>query len=559
VFVLSLAIQAFALVSPLYVQVVVDDALRSHDAELLRVLAVGFGALAIVNVIAGRLRAVVVLHAGNALNEQLAANVYTHLLRLPLAFFLQRDIGDVNARFGSLKPVLRVFTSGIVAVSIDGLLAVTTVVLLWRYHAGLTLVVLVFLAVSACVRLSTLPRLRAHAADSIRAAAAEQTVFIESLRSVMSLKANAMERARGDLWRTRYAEAVASGGRVGLFGANVDAARGLLIGLEAIVVVYAGALAVIERELTIGMLYAFIAYKGHFVRAVLDLLDQSAELGMLRLHLDRLTDLVLTDAEPAEDPTRLQSPFRGVIELRDVSFAYAVGQRPVLHGVSLRLERGVEVGLTGGSGSGKSTLVRIMLGLVTPDSGTVTFDDARPLAMHRETVAARSGVVLQGDSLFSGSIRENVSLFALEPDDERVHECCRLAAIDEEVAGLPMGYDTPLGDMGVTLSAGQLQRLLIARALYKQPRLLILDEATANLDDGTRARVNRNLRGLGLTLLRVSHRPDELAACDVVYRRGERTARPAAAGACAARARPRRRRRHGARDAARHCGRVGGA
>jgi ATP-binding cassette subfamily B protein RaxB len=148
----------------------------------------------------------------------------------------------------------------------------------------------------------------------------------------------------------------------------------------------------------------------------------------------------------------------------------------------------------------------------------VTFDGGRPLATNRQTFAARTGVVLQGDSLFSGSIRENVALFELEPDDARIIECCALAAIDDDIAALPMGYDTPLGDMGVVLSAGQIQRLLIARALYKRPRLLILDEATANLDDATRARLNANLRGLDLTLLRVTHRADELATCDVVYR-----------------------------------------
>jgi ATP-binding cassette subfamily B protein RaxB len=518
VFVLSLAIQVFALVNPLYVQLVVDDALSSHDADLLLVLAVGFGALVVLNALVSHLRSVVVLHAGNALNEQLAANVNAHLLRLPLLFFMQRDIGDVNARFGSLKPVLRLFTNGIVAVLIDGLFATTTLVLLFVYDLGLMAIVVAFLAVNALVRLATLPRLRALTTGSIHKGAAEQTIFIESLRSIVSLKANAMERTRSDLWRNRYSEAVGSSGLVGLFGARVDLARGLATGLESIAVVYAGAQAVIEAELTIGMLYAFIAYKTQFVRAMLDLLDQITELRMLRLHLGRLADLVLARAEPVAETELLRVPFKGKVALEDVTFAYSQGRAAVLDRVSMTIERGSEVGITGGSGCGKSTLVRIVLGLIEPTAGRVTFDGGRPLATNRQTFAARTGVVLQGDSLFSGSIRENVALFELEPDDGRIVECCRLAAIDDDIAGLPMGYDTPLGDMGIVLSAGQIQRLLIARALYKRPRLLILDEATANLDDATRARLNANLRGLDLTLLRITHRADELATCDVVYR-----------------------------------------
>lgn len=518
VFVLSLSIQIFALLSPLYVQLVVDDALRSHDADLLLMLAIGFGVVVALNALVAHLRSVVVLHAGNALNEQLAANVSSHLLRLPLMFFLQRDIGDVNARFGSLKPVLRLFTSGIVAVSIDGLLATTTLALLVAYDTTLVAIVAVFLAANAIVRLATLPRLRALTADSIHRSAAEQTIFIESLRSIVSLKANAMERSRSDLWRNRYAEAVGAAGIVGLFGARVDLVRTLATGCEAIVVVYAGACAVIDGELTIGMLYAFIAYKTQFVRATLDLLDQLTEFRMLRLHLDRLADIVLARAEPVGEGGLLRVPFKGTVTLEDVSYRYAEGRRPVLDRVSMTIERGSEVGITGGSGAGKSTLVKILLGLIEPTSGRVTFDDGRPLVANRPALTAHTGVVLQGDTLLSGSIRENVALFELEPDDTRIVECCRVAVMDSDIASLPMGYDTPLGDMGVALSAGQLQRLLIARALYKRPRLLILDEATANLDDTTRARLNRNLSGLELTLLRVTHRADELAMCDVVYR-----------------------------------------
>jgi ATP-binding cassette subfamily B protein RaxB len=283
-----------------------------------------------------------------------------------------------------------------------------------------------------------------------------------------------------------------------------------------VLVVYVGARSVLAGELTIGMLYAFIAYKSHFGRAATGLLEQLVELRMLRLHLERLDDIVGTPAESPPGERLVEAAIRGAIAARSVSFRYAPALPEALADVSFAVAAGRHVAIVGSSGSGKSTLLRILLGLVAPTRGEILLDGDRPIARCRTAMKAGAGAVLQGDSLFTGSIRDNVSLFAMDVDPARVVECCRLAAVDDDVGALPMGYETPIGDLGVALSAGQVQRLLIARALYRSPRLLILDEATANLDDATRERVNRNLAGLGVTILRVTHRGDEIAAADVV-------------------------------------------
>jgi ATP-binding cassette subfamily B protein RaxB len=515
--VLSILVQIVALLSPLYVQLVVDDALARNDADLLPVLALAFGALAVLGALTAHLRTLVVLRAGCALADQLAANLVGHLLRLPLLFFVQRDIGDINARFGSLDPVLKVFTSGIVTVIIDGALALTTLALLFAYEETLAAIVVAFLVVTLCLRLGATPRLRALTQDTIRAGAAEQTTFIESLRSIVSLKANGMERTRAALWRGRHAESIGAGATLAVFGTRIDLAQALIVGVENVVVVYFGARAVMDAEVTVGMMYAFIAYKSHFGRAAAALLEQLVELRLLRLHLERLFDIVGTDAEAASHEHLLERPIGGGVQVRGVGFRYAPSLPAVLRDVQFSVGPGEHVAIVGGSGCGKSTLLRILLGLITPTEGEVLLDDGRRLADARDALRRSTGAVLQGDALFTGSIRDNVSLFDLEVDDVRVAECCRLAAVDDDIRALPMGYDTPLGDMGVALSAGQVQRLLIARALYKSPRLLVLDEATANLDDATRARINRHLESLGATVIRVSHRPDEIAAADTVY------------------------------------------
>ena len=515
---LSAVLQAIALVSPMYVQLVVDDGLAHEDRELLAVLGLGFGGIVAIGAITTYLRSAIGLYAGATLSDRIAANLCDHLLRLPLLFFVQREIGDLNARFGSLAPVLKMLTSGIVAVLIDGFLACTTLVLLRLYDATLTWVVLGFWLASLAVQLGGVRRLRDLKRESIRASAAEQTIFIESLRSILSVKANAMEGPRADLWRQQHLDAIDTSTRQQRFSIRLDLVRAFIAGAENMLVVYLGALAVLRGDLSIGMLYAFIAYKSHFVRAASSLVDQAVEIRMLKLHLERLAEIVHTEAETTNDVARtIEAGIRGGISARGIRFRYAPHLPEVLSDVSFDVAPGSEIALVGGSGSGKSTLLRILIGLVTPDGGEVLVDARRAIGECRAAVKAGTGVVLQGDSLFTGSIRDNVGLFALDVDGERIAECCRIAAIGDEIEALPMAYDTPLGDMGVTLSAGQMQRLLIARALYKQPRLLVLDEATANLDDATRAHLNANLRSLGITIIRVTHRLDEIAQCDAVY------------------------------------------
>jgi ATP-binding cassette subfamily B protein RaxB len=514
---LSVVLQAIALVSPLYVQLVVDDALARNDEDLLPVLALAFGALAVLGAGAAHLRSLIAVEAGAALEERLATNVCAHLLRLPLLYFAQRDIGDISARFGSLQPVLKTLTSAVVTVVIDGLLATTTLVLLFTYHVPLASFVCACLLITLLGKLAVVGRLRTLNADVIRSTAGEQTTFIESLRSIVSLKANGMEEARTTVWRNRHLDSVAAATRLAVCGARVELSQGLLAAIENVVVVYVGAIAVTDGDLTIGMLYAFIAYRSHFSRAATGLLEQIVELRMLRLHLERLADIVLTPASTDAQERLIEAGIRGGIAAEGVAFRYADHLHEVLSDVHLAISPGEQVAIVGGSGSGKSTLLRILIGLIEPTAGRVVLDDGRPLARCRRALETGTGVVLQGDALFTGSIRDNVALFALDVDDARVLECCRLAAIDDDIRALPMGYETPIGDMGITLSAGQAQRLLIARALYKVPRVLVLDEATANLDDATRARVNANLVGLGTTVVRVTHRPDEIDSADSVY------------------------------------------
>ena len=286
----------------------------------------------------------------------------------------------------------------------------------------------------------------------------------------------------------------------------------LLFGLERVAVVWIGALLVMDRHLTVGMLFAFFAYKETFATRVSGLIDKAVELRMLRLQGERLADIVLTAPEADTGTPRPGERGAADIELRNVSFRYADGEPDVLRGVSLKIEAGESVAIVGPSGCGKTTLLKLMLGLHAPDSGEVLVGGVPLARVGQRAWRDSMGVVMQDEPLFSGSIADNICFFSAEPDRAWLEQCARVAAVHDEIEAMPMGYNTLIGDMGAALSGGQKQRILLARALYKRPRILLLDEATSSLDVDRERVVNQAVRQLALTRVIVAHRPETIAS-----------------------------------------------
>ena len=304
-----------------------------------------------------------------------------------------------------------------------------------------------------------------------------------------------------------------------------ETAQTLLFGLERVLVVWLAARSVLAGSFTVGMLFAYMAYKELFSTRVASMIDKLSELAMLRLHGERVADIVLAEAEAAEAPSAVEidlsrRPAR--IELRGVYYRYASTEPWVLENVDLTVEAGECLALTGVSGCGKTTLVKVMLGLLPPTQGEVLFDGTPILHLGLANYRALIGTVMQEDRLFSGSLADNISFFDAEPDMARIEACAKLAAIDGEIEAMPMGYHTLVGDVGVGISGGQKQRVLLARALYREPRILVLDEATSHLDLRNEQTVNQAVSAMRLTRVVVAHRPDTIAMADrvVVIERG---------------------------------------
>ncbi|RME66427.1 MAG: peptidase domain-containing ABC transporter [Alphaproteobacteria bacterium] len=514
---LSAVLQLFVLVSPFYLQIVVDEVLTKFDTDLLIVLAVGFGLFTLIYVAANALRARLILFAGNMMSFQMMVNVFHHLLRLPQDYFDKRHIGDIDSRFGSTVPIKKMLTEGLIGGAIDGVMAATTMILMLVYAPPLAVIVLAAFLINVALRLGLYRLFRQRTEESILAQAEEHSNFIETVRGVMSIKLFGKENERERFWQNRLAEMVNADVRVGKIKIVFDVASKLLLGLETIIVVYLAARMVLAGQFTIGMLFAFMAYKTLFSEKALALVELLLEFRVLDLHLERLADIALTAPETVGEARAPAPPVEGRLTLRDIAFRYGDFEPYVLDGLNLTVKAGESVAITGPSGCGKTTLVKIMLGLLTPQKGDVLIDD-RPLdAIGLRHVRTQVAAVMQDDRLFAGSLADNIAFFDPELDMARVMDCARLAAVHDEIMAMPMGYETLVGDMGTVLSGGQQQRVMLARALYHRPRMLFLDEGTAHLDAATEQRVNRAIAGLGITRVIIAHRAETVRSAERAY------------------------------------------
>jgi ATP-binding cassette subfamily B protein RaxB len=516
-FLLGVVLQVFALAAPFYLQWVVDEVLVSSDKNLLVTLGIGFLALNLIQALLGALRSWATTMLSTDLGFQWLGNAFAHLMKLPVPFFEQRHLGDIVSRLSSLQTIQHAISNDLVEALIDGLLTATTLVVMLFYSVPLTAIAAAALLSYLLIRSLLLPRLREATSEQIVHSAKQQTHLIESVRGIQTIRLynGSTERRLG--WLNRLADQFNAEVRLAKLAIGIRSASGVIFGSERIVIIWLAALAVMRSELSLGMVLAFLAYKDQFAQRGTALVDKILQLRMLTLHGERVADILFALPEESRDPTAIGHSSNGSsIELRDVSFQYARSEPFVLRDFSLVIPEGQCVAITGISGSGKSTLAKLLLGLLEPTSGEVLVGGAPlrqiGLTRHREYTSA----VMQDDQLFSGSILDNVCFFDGAPDLERIAEATRAAAIFEDISRMPMGFHTLIGDIGSGLSGGQKQRLLLARALYRKPQILILDEATSHLDMWNEQAVNTAIKNLRLTRVVIAHRAETISMAERV-------------------------------------------
>ncbi len=511
--VLTLLMQGFVLASPYYMQIALDSVLPAGDHDLLTVLALGFGLFTLVNVISSLLRSFVLLSAGTTLSFGIATNIARRLFRLPVSWFEKRHVGDILSRFQAVGPIQQALTQGMIGALIDGTFAVFTVAVLFVYSVPLAMLAILACALYLLVRLITFPLQREAQEASIVAASKEQSTIIETLRGIVTLRLFNKETERHAVWQSTLTASMNAGIGLARIGIWQSVANGTIFGLETIISTWLAVGFVMEGGFSVGMLFAFAAYKSQFLSRASSLLDQIIAFRMLGLHLERLSDIALTPQDPSFEQAGAHSkPLTGRIELRDVSFRYGEGEPSVLSAVNLVVDPGDYVAIAGPSGEGKSTLLKIILGLLEPDSGDLLIDGTPARNFGYANYRQQVGAVLQDDHLFAGSIADNIALFEDGPDMERIEAAATTAAIHDDISKMPMGYDSLVGEMGSALSGGQKQRILLARALYRRPRLLVIDEGTSHIDVVREQQINDAIAAMGITRIVVAHRPQTIAS-----------------------------------------------
>jgi ATP-binding cassette subfamily B protein RaxB len=535
---LSLALQVFVVLAPFHMQWIVDHVLVSADYDLLTLLGLAFLSTLILQVGISALRAWTVTHLSSQVGVQWLCNLGSHLFRLPLAFFEKRHLGDIVSRIASLQVIQHAVTASFVEAIIDGVMAILTISLMFIYSLKLALVSVLAMGGYLMLRASSFFAVRQATEEHLVARAKQDSHLLESIRGMQSIKASGSEPLRLMALQNLIVRTVNRDVAVARIGLLFSSCSQLIFGVERIGVIWIGAKLTLEHAFSVGMLIAYLAYRDQFAGRISSLIDKGIEFRMLGLHGERLADIALTAPQSAGNEAKTFIVGEASVSVVNLAFRYASDEPWIVHACNFEVADGEAVAIVGPSGCGKTTLLKLLLGLLQPDQGIVRVGGQLLEANHHRSYRQQVGVVMQDDMLFAGSVAENIALVDEVADFARIERAARLAAIHEEIMVMPMGYQTLVGDMGSAFSGGQRQRVLLARALYREPRILFLDESSSHLDVTCEQRINAALGRLPLTRIIVAHRPETIASADrVLMMDGGQVVREhrradAASGAC---------------------------
>ena len=517
-FTVAIFLEILALISPLFMTMVTDEAIPSQDRNLLYSMAGVFFIVMVIQTGVGYLRSYATMAITQSMRIQSRQNLVLHLMRLPVNFFEARHLGDILSRFGSQEAVLNTLTATVIGVIIDGMVAVVTLgVIVYTFPE------LAALAVMSCVsyvlmKVAFIFQFRQLQQGAIHWDAQAETHILESLRGIKALKMFGAQDVRATQWVNLNVESANLGIKMGRLDLNIGVFNQLVSGGTNILGILLGALAIFDGRISLGLLLAFLTYFRMFTARVFGLIDTAADIWLLRLHAERVADIAFTEPEKHEaslpPAIKVNKPIK--LDVRGVAYRYAPTLPLTLQGVSFTINEGECVAICGPSGGGKSTLAKVISSMVPPLQGDLFVDGEHLKTYGVDRYRSEIGMVLQDDSLFSGSISENISFFDDNEDKDFVRYCAKLANIEQDILAMPMDFMTLVGDMGTTLSGGQKQRVLLARALYRRPRLMILDESTSHLDITNEKVVMDHISDMQTTRILIAHRPQTIQYADRV-------------------------------------------
>uniref|UniRef100_UPI001EE09CAB peptidase domain-containing ABC transporter n=1 Tax=Xenorhabdus bovienii TaxID=40576 RepID=UPI001EE09CAB len=517
IFFLSLVIEGINILIPMGTQLIMDHVIIAQDHNLLTLICFGLFLFILFKTIVSMLRAWTSITMDILVDVQWKAGVFEHLMKLPLAYFEKRKLGDIQSRFGSLDIIRTTFTTNIVNSIIDIIMIVSVFIMMLLYGGWLVWVVLGFTAIYIILRLITYQYHRQISEEQIVKDAKSSSHFMETLYSINTLKTLGLGEIRAKFWLNLIIDAINSGIKLTKINMLFGGINTFIITCEQIIILWLGASLVMNNQMTLGMFIAFNAYRGQFSERASNLIDMVLQLRMLSLHNERITDIVLSEPEK-QVPTRQICISGEPIDLTisNLYYQYDKLSNSIISNLNISVRAGESVAIVGASGAGKTTLMKLMCGLLEPNKGTILINGLDINVIGVNNYRHCISCVLQDDKLLSGSIAENISGFVHSPDIEFIAQCAKRCNIHNDILLMPMGYETLVGELGGGLSGGQIQRLLIARALYRRPSILFMDEATSHLDLDNEAYINESISMLNITRIIIAHRPSTIASAERV-------------------------------------------
>ncbi len=520
VLIASFFLQLFALLTPLFMQVVIDKVLVHKGFTTLYVLAVGMIALALFDAILGGLRTYLFSHTTNRIDVGLGAQLFRHVLALPLAYFEARRVGDTVARVRELEHIRQFLTSHSVTVVLDLVFTVVFLAVMWFYSPLLTLVVMGSLPLYALLSVVITPAIRARLHEKFNRGVENQSFLVEAISGIQTVKALAVEPPLLRKWEEQLAGYVQASFRATSVMKVAGQTATCIQKVTTVAELWVGAYRVIAGDLTIGQLIAFNMLSAQVTGPLLRLVNLWQEFQQVGISVQRLGDILNTQPEPSYNPNRTTLPqVNGHIVFEDVTFRYRPDGTEVLRKVSFTVAPGQVIGLVGRSGSGKSTIAKLIQRLYVPERGRILVDGVDLAQVDPAWLRRQVGVVLQENFLFNCSVRDNIALTDPGLAMEQVIQAAKLAGAHEFILELPEGYDTMVGEHGCSLSGGQRQRIAIARALVANPRILIFHEATSALDYESEAVIQQNMAQIsnGRTVFIIAHRLSTVRPAHQIY------------------------------------------
>jgi ABC-type bacteriocin/lantibiotic exporter with double-glycine peptidase domain len=512
----SLVIRIIGLVLPLLTALVVGEIVPRNDHDLLLVFTLGVGVVIGFSFLSALLRANLLLELQTRLDMGLTMGFIDHLVKLPYDFFLRRSAGDLMMRLQSNTAVRDILATGTMSAVLDGSFASLYLILLFVISPVLGVVVLMLALLQVATMLLSWRRNQRLMSGSLQAQADTQSYAYELLAGIETLKASGAEHRAAERWGGLFVNQVNIDLRRGRLSAAVSSVMSTLQVASPLVILMVGTLEVLAGQISLGIMLSASALGAGFLGPLATMVTSALQLQLLTSYMQRINDVLDTPREQHGDHVRPAPRLSGQIRADDVSFSYGPLAPAVVSHVSAEIQPGQHIGIVGRSGSGKSTLAHLLLGLYRPTSGRIEFDGLDLASLDAGAVRRQLGIVTQRPYLFGSSVRENIALTNPELPLEAVAEAARIACVHDDIAAMPMGYDTKLHDGGASVSGGQRQRIALARALVHRPSILLLDEATSELDTMTEQKIYANLDVISSTTIVIAHRLSTVRNADLI-------------------------------------------